>query len=103
MTYVHSVYFTFKPTASETDMTTQIADGKAMLARIPTVRQIETGRRDQTVNRDVSMTDFDVGLTVLFDDKAGLDAYSNHPLHLEYVNKHKANWTAIRVCDFLTD
>lgn len=100
MSYVHNVYFAFRPDASDRDFEAQIADANELRAKIPTVRLVLSGRRDATVQRDVSLTDFDLGLTVHFDNRAGLDTYSDHPLHLEFVNRHKGNWSSVRVCDF---
>jgi hypothetical protein len=100
MTYVHCVFFSCKPDLSAADIDAQIADAQNLLARIPTVRLVRSGRRDATMQRDVNVKDYDIGLTVLFDDKAGLQTYADHPLHLEYVAKYKPNWTGIRVFDF---
>jgi hypothetical protein len=100
MNYVHTVYFTFAPGTTDADIDAQIADGHELLARIPTVRSIHTGRRDATMQRDVSMIDFDLGLSVLFDDRAGHDVYADHPIHLDYIARNRDKWTAVRVADF---
>ncbi|MDM8008214.1 MAG: Dabb family protein [Phycisphaerae bacterium] len=102
MAYVHCVFFTLKPDTPESEIDAQIAGGQELLAGIPTVRRLETGRRDETMNRDVSVTDFDLGLVVLFDDKAGHDVYADHPLHLEYIKRYKPQWAGIRVFDCLS-
>ncbi len=102
MTYVHCVFFTFKPGTAKSEIDAQIASGRELLAKVPTVRRLETGHRDETMNRDVSVTDFDLGLVVLFDDRAGHDVYANHPLHLEYINRHKPHWAGVRVFDYLS-
>ncbi len=101
MTYVHNVFFTCSPEASPADIDAQIADGKALLAKIPSVRELKTGRRDETMQRDVNITDYNIGLTALFDDKAGHDLYADHPLHLEYIGNHKANWAKVAVYDYI--
>ncbi|MGQ9651474.1 MAG: Dabb family protein [Phycisphaerae bacterium] len=102
MTYVHCVFFTLKPGTPQSEIDAQVVDGRELLARIPTVRRLETGRRDETMNREVSVTDFDLGLVVLFDNKAGHDVYADHPLHLEYIKRHKPHWERIRVLDYLS-
>jgi hypothetical protein len=43
---------------------------------------------------------YDVGLCVVFEDRAGHDFYQTHPLHLEFIAKHKPNWERIRAMDF---
>jgi len=103
MTYVHCVFFTLKPGTAKPEIDAQVAGGQELLANIPTVRHLETGRRDETMSRDVSVTDFDLGLVVLFDNKAGHDVYADHPLHLEYIKRHKAHWARIRVFDYLSE
>jgi len=55
------------------------------------------------MNREVSVTDFDLGLVVLFDNKAGHDVYADHPLHLEYIKRHRQHWERIRVFDYLSE
>ena len=103
MTYVHCVFFACKAGTPAAEIDAQVADARAILARIPTVREIESGQRDETVNRDVSVTDYEIGLVVFFDDKPGYDVYSDHPLHLEYIGKHKDKWTGVRVFDYVAD
>lgn len=102
MTYVHCVFFTLKPGTPQSEIDAQVVSGRELLARIPTVRRLETGRRDETMNREVSVTDFDLGLVVLFDNKAGHDVYADHPLHLEYIKRHKPHWEKIRGFDYLS-
>lgn len=100
MNYVHCVFFTCHPHTPAADVDAQIADAQSLLAGIPTVRLVRSGRRDTTMQRDVNVTDYEIGLTVLFDDKAGLQVYADHPLHVDYVARHKKNWQSIRVYDF---
>src|SRR5687768_17572240 len=98
--FVHAVFFTMKPDTSESAIDSLVDDAYTMLAKIPAVRKIESGRRDERMMRDVNDKDFTVGLMVYFDDKAGHDAYSDHPLHTEYVAKNKEHWANVRVYDF---
>lgn len=100
MTYVHCVFFTLKPGTPKSEIDAQIASGHELLAKVPTVRRLEHGRRDESMNRDVSDTLFDLGLVVFFDDRAGHDVYATHPLHLEYINRHKPIWAKVRVFDY---
>lgn len=100
MKYVHSVYFSCRPDTPAAQIDAQVDDARNLLGRIPSVRLVRSGRRDPAMQRDVNVTDFDIGLTVLFDDAAGLKLYADHPLHLEYVGKYKPNWQGIRVLDY---
>ena len=103
MAYIHCVFFTFKPRTPPAEIEAQIASGRELLAKVPTVARLETGHRDETMNRDVSVTDFELGLVVFFDDKAGHDVYATHPLHMEYISRHKACWTRVRVFDYVSE
>lgn len=100
--YVHAVFFTCKPGTPEAEIDALVSDGHALLAKVPSVRQVESGRRDLSAARDVNVTDYDVGLVVRFDDKAGYDAYEAHPIHRQYVDKHKPHWSNVRVFDFVS-
>lgn len=51
--------------------------------------------------RDVNDRDWDVGLHILFVDKAAHDAYQVDPLHVRFVEENKANWARVRVFDSL--
>ncbi|HOB73343.1 MAG TPA: Dabb family protein [Phycisphaerae bacterium] len=100
--FVHAVFFTLKEGTPEAQIDSQIADAEQLLAKIPSVRKIDSGRRDVRLNRDVNDKSFTVGLVVYFDDKEGYDVYSTHPLHLQYMDKYKAHWAGVKVFDFLT-
>ena len=100
MNYVHCVFFTCKPGTPAADIDAQVADGQELLARVPTVRLLRTGRRDPEMIRQVSITDFDIGLVVMCDDKAGYQVYADHPLHMEYIKRNREIWDRVRVCDY---
>jgi hypothetical protein len=99
--YVHAVFFTCKPGTPDSEIESLVADGYKLLAQVPSVRQLESGRRDLEAVRDVNVKDYDVGLVVYFDDRAGHDVYAQHPRHLEYIDRHKSNWETVRVFDFI--
>jgi hypothetical protein len=98
---VHAVFFTMRPGTPDSEVDALIADAQQLLSRIPTVRRVDSGRRDPSFTRDVNDKDFTVGLVVYFDDKAGHDVYQDHDLHQQYVSKHKDHWATVRVFDFV--
>ena len=102
MIYVHCVFFTFKPGTAKSEIDAQIASGRELLAKVPTVRKLDTGQRDPEAVRDVNDKDYEVGLVVCFDNRAGHDDYATHPLHLEYIRRHKLHWAGVRVFDCLS-
>lgn len=96
---VHVVLFWFKPETRQELRQEMIQDAQSELSRIPTVRHLWSGRPAMTP-RDVVDNSYDVGLCVILDDQAGLDAYQPHELHQQFLAKHKAHWQRIRVYDF---
>ena len=99
--YVHAVFFTFKEGTPPNEMDALVKDSIEQLSKIPSVRKIDSGPRDTQAVRGVNVTDFDIGLVVYFDDKAGYDLYEDHPIHVDYVQKHRENWSQVRVFDFI--
>src|SRR5262245_16873386 len=71
---VHCVFFTLKPEVRDDQIEEFIRDCY-LLKQVPSVRKLDAGRRDERMTRDVNVTDFQIGLVVFFDDKAGLDEY----------------------------
>lgn len=51
------------------------------------------------LKRDVNDQDFDVALHLVFKDRASHDKYQDHPRHIEFIKKGKANWAKVRVFD----
>jgi len=98
--FVHCVFFDLKPDTSEAQIDNLVNDAYRLLARVPSVRLIQSGRRDARMQRDVNDAAFTVGLVVWFDDKAGHDLYADHELHKQYIDLHKDRWAKVRVFDF---
>jgi hypothetical protein len=101
MAYIHCVFFTLKPGTPTAAVDALIGDGRELLANVPTVRKLDTGRRDPNARREVNEKDYEVGLTVCFDDRAGHDVYATHPLHNQYIERNKQHWAKVRVFDFV--
>jgi len=99
--FVHVVLFTMKPGTPDDAIDAQVNDAYDMLAQVPTVRHIQSGRREHALQRDVNNQEFEIGLAVHFDDKAGHDIYNTHETHVAYVEKHRANWAKVEVSDFV--
>lgn len=49
--------------------------------------------------REVNDRDWDVGLHVIFVDRAAHDAYQQAPKHLKFVEENKPTWKKVRVFD----
>lgn len=53
------------------------------------------------LTREVNVRDWDVGLHLVFVDKAAHDAYQSDPQHERFIAENKPNWAAVRVFDSL--
>jgi hypothetical protein len=97
--FVHAVYFWLNPGTPEAARLQLVADCKAYLSKIPTVRHLWAGRPAMTP-RDVVDNSYDVGLLVALDDAAGHDVYQEHPLHKEFIARNKPHWKRVQIYDF---
>lgn len=97
--FVHVVYFRMNPGSPESARQQLVNDCQTYLAKIPTVRNLWSGRPAMTP-RDVVDNSYDVGLCVVLNDSAGHDVYQEHPLHKEFIARNKPNWKRIQVYDF---
>lgn len=95
---VHSVYFWLKGDVSAAERTA-IRAGLEGLRTIPTVRQLFVGSPANSGERDVIDRSYDIGLTVLFDDLAGLNVYGPHPLHAAFLKQFGTKWAKVVVYD----
>jgi hypothetical protein len=51
--------------------------------------------------REVNDRDWDVGLHMVFVDKAAHDAYQDAPAHNQFIAENKDSWASVRVFDTL--
>jgi hypothetical protein len=98
--FTHVVLFWMKPDASANATQQTLDDCRSLLAKIPTLKFFDVGRPAMTP-RDVVDNTYDVGLLTVFADRAGHDAYQEHPLHKEFIARNKANWSRVQVYDFV--
>lgn len=99
--FVHVVFFDLKPGTSPAASDKLVEDAYRLLAKIPTVRRLDSGPRVLEMQREVNDQTFSIGLAVYFDDKAGHDVYATHPLHVDFIEQNKEHWGKVRVFDFV--
>jgi hypothetical protein len=97
--FSHTVFFWAKPGADEKARLQLETDCRELLTGIPTVRKLVAGT-PAMVDRPVVDNSYTVGLTVLFEDRAGHDVYQTHPLHLKFLERNKETWERVQVYDF---
>ena len=86
--YVHTVIFTLKKDAPKDEEAQMIADCHEILGKIPSVRELRAGRPAEKGTPKLAKTDYNVALTIFFDDADGLAAYDKSEPHQEFVKKH---------------
>lgn len=96
--FVHTVFFWLKKDATTEDREAFEKGLKTLLA-IPTVRQGHWGEPAGT-DRPVIDRTYDYGLTVVFDHRAGHDAYQVDPIHKKFVETCSHHWIRVLVYDF---
>lgn len=96
---LHEVFFELSDPSDEN--VARLIRGCEGLREIPSVAHLATGARHPDFTRDVNQTDFHVGLHVVFADRAAHDVYQEHPVHLEFIERHKDMWASVRVFDYI--
>lgn len=97
MLLVHNVYFTLKEPTDENRKKLLAACDKYLSDHPGTVFYAAGTLAD--LDRPVNDRGFDVGLHVIFKDRASHDAYQTAPKHLQFIEENKADWAKVRVFD----
>ena len=95
---IHSVYFWFKAEV-DTARAANFEDGLRSLASIELVRQGYFGRPEATPLRPVIDKSYDWALVLHFETLADHDAYQDHPVHLEFLDRFATLWEKVLVYD----
>ena len=95
---VHSVYFWLKSgiTLNERKLFFEEIES---LRNIPSVRKSYCGTPAKTSPREVIDRSYDCGLTVIFEDIAGHDAYQIDPIHKNFIEKCSPLWDKVKIYD----
>lgn len=93
----HNVFFSLRD-GSEAAKRQLVEDCHKYLAEIPGMLFYAAGTCSD-MSRPVNDRDYDVALHTFFQDKAAMEAYLQHPKHLEFLAKHKPSWAKVRVFD----
>jgi hypothetical protein len=93
----HNVYFSLKDRSAAKQQ--ELIDGcRTYLTNHPGVIFCAFGHLSD-LKRDVNDRTFDIGLHVVFENRAAHDRYQTAPRHNEFVAKFKSNWAKVRVFD----
>lgn len=98
--FTHIVLFWLNPETPADARASMLADCDRLLKPIPGVRHLFTGNPAMTP-REVVDNSYDIGLCVIYDDKAGHDVYQEHSLHKEFIARNKPHWKRVQIYDFV--
>ncbi|MEL6858979.1 MAG: Dabb family protein [Pseudomonadota bacterium] len=94
----HSVFFDLK--MDDADSVQALVDGcYEYLAPHDGIVYFSAGARHADYQREVNDLNFDVALTIVFENTAAQDAYQITEPHLEFIEVFNENWESVRVFD----
>jgi hypothetical protein len=96
----HNVFFKLKDN-SPTKVQELVDACKKYLNVQPGIVFFAAGKVCKELDREVNVLDWDVGLHLVFTDKAAHDGYQIDPMHIKFVEENKPNWSGVRVFDSL--
>ncbi len=94
----HNVFFKLKDSKPE-NIAALVAACKKYLNVQPGIVFFAAGPICAELNREVNVCDWDVGLHLVFVDKAAHDAYQDDATHNKFIDENKATWASVRVFD----
>lgn len=94
----HMVYFTLKDNSPEARKKLVDACKKYLHGHEGTV-YFSAGIIADDLKGEVNVRDWDVGLHLVFKDKAAHDKYLVHERHKKFIAENKDNWKKVRVFD----
>ena len=96
----HSVFFDLKN--DDAASVQALVDGcYEYLAPHDGIVYFSAGARHTDYQRDVNDLDFDVALTIVFENTDAQDAYQVTEPHLQFIDEFNENWESVRVFDSL--
>jgi hypothetical protein len=96
----HNVFFKLKDN-SEPNVQALVDACKKYLNVQPGIVFFAAGKLCAELDRPVNDRDWDVGLHLVFVDKAAHDAYQDDPTHQKFIDENKPTWAGVRVFDSL--
>ena len=96
----HNVFFKLKDN-SAAKVQALVDACKKYLNVQPGIVFFAAGTLCADLTRDVNDRNWDVGLHLVFVDKAAHDAYQEDATHNRFIDENRANWAAVRVFDSL--
>lgn len=102
MLLAHNVFFTLID-KSPAKVDALLASCKKYLTVQPGIVYFACGKLDPGLTRPVNDLNFDVGVHLIFSDRAAHDAYQAEARHNQFIAENKSNWQQVRVFDSLVE
>lgn len=99
---VHNVFFSLKDSSAESKKKF-VASCKKHLTKHPGEVYFAAGPLVADLKRPVNDVDFDVCLTIVFENRAAHDKYQDAKRHLAFIEENKDGWKKVRVFDSYVD
>lgn len=96
----HNVFFKLKDNSAANVQALVDACHKYLNVQ-PGIVFFAAGKLCAELDRPVNDRDWDVGLHLVFVDKAAHDAYQDDPTHQKFIDENKPTWAGVRVFDSL--
>jgi hypothetical protein len=95
---IHNVYFTLLD-STPANREKLVAQCRKYLVNHPGVAYFACGTVVPDLERDLNVRDWDVGLHIIFDNRAAHDQYQPAADHLKFIEDNRALWKQVRVFD----
>ena len=99
---VHNVFFSLKDSSAESKKKF-VASCKKHLTKHPGEVYFAAGPLVADLKRPVNDVEFDVCLTIVFENRAAHDKYQDAKRHLAFIDENKDSWKKVRVFDSYVD
>lgn len=91
----HTVWFKMAQGTGSEERAQLMAGLRALKLQISEIEHLACGEDFSGRSRG-----FEVGLVVRFKDRAGLEVYGPHPMHLVFIENCKHLWSEVQALDF---
>jgi hypothetical protein len=95
---IHDVYFSLKDNSAQAKEKL-VGACKKYLTNHPGAVFFAAGTLAEDLDRPVNDRDWDVGLHIVFKDKASHDQYQEAERHKKFIEENRDNWKKVRVFD----
>jgi hypothetical protein len=102
MKLAHNVFFTLRDNSPAKVQALLDACRKYLTVQ-PGIVFFVCGKLEPELAREVNDRGFDVGLHIVFTDRASHDIYQDDAQHQRFIAENKANWKQVRVFDTLVE